>query len=76
MTNPNAKVAGATTLLTSAILWLCAQRGWHLSEQWALYAAGGAITAILWVGKHGLKGAWQRIVSGAGVVVNGKPPAK
>lgn len=78
MKNPNATVAQFVTLLAAATVWLCNRYGVKLSDQWAILAAGEAITVFLWVGKHGVKAAWQRVWGGANTVWAGpavKKPA-
>ena len=79
MSNPNAFVAALTGLATTGLLWIGAKAGWHLSTQTAALVAGAIVTSVttlfLWIGRAGLKGAWQRVWSGASAVVNG-PPAK
>ncbi len=72
--HPNARVAGLTTLLTLGIIWICNRFGVNLSQDWAAFAAGAATTAVLWVGKEGIKGALSRLWNGAQAAWSG--PAK
>lgn len=64
--NPNARVAGATTLAAAVITWAAHKLGWTLESYYAVVIAGGATSALLWVGKEGLRGVWQRILNGRG----------
>lgn len=69
--HPNATAAGATSLLTLAAIWVAAKCGYTLSEYWATFAAGVAVTAVLAVGRAGVWPTLQRIWNGASKAVTG-----
>ena len=54
--HPNASAAGATTALAALALYVAHRLGWNgLSSQDAVIAAGALVTAVLFVGRRGLK---------------------
>lgn len=73
MTNPhpNATVATGTGAVTTAILWLAGREHWGLPEWAAGAIATGVIGAVLFIGRSGLAGAWNRLLHGSAP----KPPA-
>lgn len=74
MTNPhpNATVATGTGAVTTAILWLAGKEHWKLPEWGAGLVATGVIGAVLFIGRNGVAGAWNRLLHGNKTPV---PPA-
>lgn len=77
MKNPNAFVAWITGLAATGLLWVAAKAGWHLSTATSALVAGAIVTnaaaTVLWIGKHGIRGALQRAWGGVTVMWAGKP---
>lgn len=74
--HPNATASFVTTGLAAVLLHFAHQYHWvNLSGEDALIIAGGLITAVLFVGKRGIRPTLQAIWKGAQTVEAG-PPAK
>lgn len=79
MKNPNAFVTWITGMAATGLLWVGAKLGWHLSTTTAALVAGAVVThaaaIMLWIGKHGVKGAIARVRAGLARVWNGTEQA-
>ena len=66
MNHPNASVAGATTGLAALALYIAHRAGWNgLTSQDAVIASGALISAVLFVGRRGLKATLAGVWSGS-----------
>lgn len=65
MKHPNATVAGGSSGLGVAVVWL-AGNVFHqdLSAESGAAIAGAVATVALLVGRHGIKGIWRMVVNG------------
>jgi hypothetical protein len=73
--NPNAWAAGIGYAASLGVQWLVARYAHaQLSDWWKQAVDGGVATAILWVGKQGLKSALQRIWNGPKTLWAGPAP--
>ena len=75
MKNPNAFAAGFAGAVTIGVQWLV-QRYAHiaLSDYWKTVVTAGAMTAVLYVGKNGVKAALARIWNGPKALWSGAAP--
>lgn len=65
MTHPNATVAGSTTGAGVLIVWLLGNvLHLDISAELGAAIAGAAATVLLFVGRNGVCGAWNRIWRG------------
>ncbi len=64
--NPQAVAIGSMSLSAAAVAFLFHKLGWTLPDYYAIGVAGAAMTALSWVGREGLRGAWNRILNGSG----------
>ena len=62
--HPNATAAGGSTGLGVLAVWLLGHFGVQIGAEEAAAIVGAAATIILFVGRNGLRGAWQRIWRG------------
>lgn len=69
MGHPNASVAAVTGSLATLLVWGINRAGGHVNQAEAMGIATGAVSAVLFVGRRGLK---ATIAS----VWNGSPAAK
>lgn len=65
MKHPNAATAGGVSAVALVIVWVAGRAGVTLSAEEGALLAGAASAVVLFVGKNGLRGAWDRIVNGA-----------
>jgi hypothetical protein len=68
MTHPNTFAAGASFLLSSGLVWLLKHYGIDLSVHQQAALVGGIPTAVLFVGRRGLKGTALALAQGAKTV--------
>jgi hypothetical protein len=68
--HPNATVAGGTGLVTTVILWIADKEHWTIPMWVAAAIATGVIATVLFIGRNGVAGAWNRLMHGPA-----KPPA-
>lgn len=68
MSNPNAAVAGGTSSLAVALVWFLGNVWPHvaLSAELGAVIAGGVSTVLLFIGRNGLAGLWEKIKHGSG----------
>lgn len=76
MTHPNSFAAAVTTLLALLVVWIAQRLGYaHMTVEQSLALAGGAITAVLFLGRRiwtvGLKGIARALWNGTTAVVAG-----
>lgn len=65
MKHPNAAVAGGGSGLSVLVVWLAGNVfHWSLSAEDGAVVAGAVATAVLFVGREGIKGTWKRIWGG------------
>jgi len=66
--NPNAAVAGGTSSLAVAVVWFLGNVWPHvaLSAELGAVIAGGVSTVLLFIGRNGLAGLWEKIKHGSG----------
>lgn len=64
--NPNAAVAGSTTGAGIGVVWLLGYAGVDLTPELGALIAGGATTAALFLGRHGIRGFLRMIWRGNG----------
>ena len=72
MTHPNAFAAAVSSGLASLLVWLLHSQGITLNPEQSSLAAGAVASAVLFVGRRGLKGAFRGLWSGFGIVWNGQ----
>lgn len=77
MNHPNAFAAFAAGAVTIGAQWLV-QRYAHaaLSDYWKTALTSGVTVSVLYVGKHGLRAAFARILNGPKTVWSGTAAAK
>jgi hypothetical protein len=65
--NPNAAVAGSTSGLSVALVWFLGNVWPHvaLSAELGAVIAGAASASLLFVGRNGIAGLWNRILHGS-----------
>lgn len=74
--HPNSTAAFITTGIAAVLLHFTHQYKWvNLSAEDALLVAGGLITAVLFVGKRGIRPTLSAIWKGAAKQVDGPPAA-
>jgi len=68
VSNPNAAVAGGTSSLAVALVWFLGNVWPHvaLSAELGAVIAGGVSTVLLFIGRNGLAGLWEKIKHGSG----------
>ena len=65
MNHPNAAAAATTGGLSTFVVWLFGNVfHWSLSAEDGAIIAGAVATVVLFIGRNGIKGLWQRIWSG------------
>lgn len=64
MKHPNAAVAVGGTSLSTFIVWLLGHFHVSLSAEDGSVIAGGLAAIVLFIGRNGIKGAWDRIWNG------------
>lgn len=64
MNHPNATLAGGTTSVGVIVVWLLGRYHVNLSAESGAAIAGGASTILLWIGRNGLLGAWNKLLRG------------
>lgn len=74
MTHPNAFAAALTAGLAALITWGLRSRGVNINQPEAALLAGALSSAVLFVGRRGLKGAAKGIWNGTKSAVNGQQP--
>jgi hypothetical protein len=63
--HPNATVASGTGIVTTVILWIADKEHWTI-PMWAAAAIATAVIAgVLFVGRNGVAGAWNRLIHGS-----------
>lgn len=65
MKHPNAAVSGGTVTAGTALVWILGHFHVALTAEEGALIAGGASTVVLWIGRNGLRGVWNRIVNGS-----------
>lgn len=74
MTHPNAFTAAVTTAIATGALWLAHRLGYaNLTTAQAVVAAGALISAVLFVGKRGVRPLLTQIWDGAKKTAVGPP---
>lgn len=64
MKNPNATLTGGVTGIGTLVVWLLGRFHVSLSAEDGSIIAGGAAAVVLWIGRDGLAGIWNRILHG------------
>lgn len=62
--HPNATITGGTTALAALLAWAASLEGWTVPDWAPVLAAGAIASAVLFVGREGLRGTWRRILYG------------
>jgi hypothetical protein len=62
--NPNASIAGGTTLLGTLVVYLISLAGVDLSAEAGAAIAGFITVVVLFIGRSGIKGAIKRVWGG------------
>lgn len=65
MKHPNAATAGGVSVAALAVVWIAGRLGVSLSAEDGALLAGAASAVALFIGRNGLRGAWNRIVNGS-----------
>jgi hypothetical protein len=63
--HPNAAAAGLTSALAAALVWAASLAGVTVPDWAAALIAGAAASAVLFVGREGLRGTWRRLLDGS-----------
>jgi hypothetical protein len=64
MKHPNAAATGSTTLAAVVAVWLLGHFGITITAEGGAAIAGGASAVILYLGRHGVRGAWRAFLDG------------
>ena len=64
MKNPNAAVAGTSGGLSVFVVWLLGRFHVALSAEDGAVIAGAAASVVLFIGRNGIGGTWNRIMHG------------
>lgn len=75
MTHPNAFATAITTAIAAGLLALAHRIGYvHLTGVQAIAVAGGVISAVLFIGKRGLRPVLSQIWNGTQKAISGEIP--